>query len=224
MEPLTEEAKELITLSIFEEPSQRYGAFFALYKDLLTLFEDSQEFANDDRPGPTRLGLSHQDVINTLSILRSNVRATREELEECLRDRGAPCAFSALLSVAVQTMAMVDPNAGQTSGLKFPPTSYRPSPWLPREPLVYFLGRSFDEGSEYAASPERIAPLTAWNLQKRTGVVFRRTDDLREHLIYDPRSHTLFIFHQVCLLKNQLKRAKKRGLKGYHRMESSLPA
>jgi hypothetical protein len=47
--------------------------------------------------------------------------------------------------------------------------------------------------------------LKGWKLKKRAHVKFRPTDNLAEHLLYDPQDNVVRVFHQTALLKAHLR-------------------
>ncbi|KAI6080367.1 hypothetical protein F4821DRAFT_251651 [Hypoxylon rubiginosum] len=51
--------------------------------------------------------------------------------------------------------------------------------------------------------------LKAWKLKHRHGIQIVPTNDLIQHLLYDSRTQTLTVFHQVAWLKAQLRHAAK---------------
>jgi hypothetical protein len=54
--------------------------------------------------------------------------------------------------------------------------------------------------------------LKAWKLKKRYKVKLRPTDDLAEHLVFDPQLRTLKIFRHVSFLRAHLRRSKSENI------------
>lgn len=68
-----------------------------------------------------------------------------------------------------------------------------------------------------------MAALKAWKIQKRAGIIFTPTKDLKEHLLYEPQSHTLLIFNQAASLKYHLNKDRRQILSLNATMDESLP-
>lgn len=66
----------------------------------------------------------------------------------------------------------------------------------------------------------RKTSLKAWKLTKRYGIKIKGTNNLLEHLVLDPKSMTLKVFHQVSFLRAHLKKSKQEPLNLY--FEESL--
>ncbi|KAK7423825.1 hypothetical protein QQZ08_008868 [Neonectria magnoliae] len=54
--------------------------------------------------------------------------------------------------------------------------------------------------------------LKAWKLERRYGIEIKTTNNLLEHLAYDPPTMTLKVFHQMSFLRAQLQRTKGESL------------
>lgn len=117
MDPTTTDGREAIALSVFGESSDRCDA----------------------------IKLQHQDITNTLALLRENVGTPKRDLERRIAHVAPPLTISALLHVAVDFMVMINPDAGPKYEVPSSLGSYRPSPWLPEESLVRFLEHSFPQ-------------------------------------------------------------------------------
>ncbi|KAK7409099.1 hypothetical protein QQX98_008707 [Neonectria punicea] len=54
--------------------------------------------------------------------------------------------------------------------------------------------------------------LKAWKLRRRYGIEIKATNNLLEHLAYDPRTMTLKVFHQMSFLRAHLQQTKDESL------------
>jgi hypothetical protein len=50
--------------------------------------------------------------------------------------------------------------------------------------------------------------LKAWKLKKRCNLEFIPTDNITEHLLYDPKTKIVQVFHHMAYLKAHLRRSK----------------
>ncbi|KAL3960399.1 hypothetical protein ACCO45_005516 [Purpureocillium lilacinum] len=156
---------------------------------------------------------THEAVLRVSNILKERTQATKAEITECLQDDhgGSSSTTQNVINLAVQAMVMVDAGAKDWHSTDFVLGGYRPTSWLPNESFQAFVERSFPLGLESSSGSvrqaiEQRASMKAWKLQKRLGVRFRRTNNLAEHLLFDPRRNCLYLFHHVAFLKANLER------------------
>ncbi|KAH6869268.1 hypothetical protein B0T10DRAFT_418762, partial [Thelonectria olida] len=86
---------------------------------------------------------------------------------------------------------------------------YRHASWLPDEAFIDFVARCFPQVS--SGRRDRVATvlddkssLKAWKLKDRLGINFRGTNNLADHLLFDPRNQILYLFHHTAYLKAHL--------------------
>ncbi|KAI1379961.1 hypothetical protein F4677DRAFT_408127 [Hypoxylon crocopeplum] len=86
--------------------------------------------------------------------------------------------------------------------------------WKGNQSFADFLEHSFPYQRETDAGVTlgEKTSLKAWKLVKRYGIKIRGTDNLLEHLSYNPRERTLTIFHHVAYLRCHLRRSKDKSL------------
>ncbi|KZL69711.1 uncharacterized protein CT0861_09246 [Colletotrichum tofieldiae] len=209
-------------------PDISLPAFSALYNDLL--HKDSDFLVNLD---PADNGsISDRDVMLAVDLLREDPCLTKEstahKVEEALARRRSQTKIDSLINLAVQVTVMVDCAAKERHSTGFAVGGYRPISWLQKETFLEFVTRSFPTDADSAAA-ERVeaavdekAALKAWKLQKRLGLQFRGTHNLSEHLLLDPRSNCLYLFHHAGFLKAQLRRARDQSQPLTHGMGDSL--
>lgn len=87
---------------------------------------------------------------------------------------------------------------------------YVPAKWELTEPFDSFVQRAVLRSSNDILNPSFIEykkDLKAWKLKKRHKLKFRPTDNIMEHLLYDPETRVVKIFHHTSYLKAQLARS-----------------
>ncbi|KAF5012916.1 hypothetical protein FDECE_1050 [Fusarium decemcellulare] len=182
-----------------------FSAYFRLYDDLASR---DYSFSYHHLPTPR----THQDVLYTAELLRSNIQSTKEEATVHLHnDRTATGNVDNIINMAVQAMIMIDSAARDWHTADFVLGEYQPISWEPQESFASFVERSFPISRQPACTDSTNAiahksKLKAWKLQKRLGLRFLATDNLSEHLLLNPKKNTLYLFHQVAYLKAHLER------------------
>jgi hypothetical protein len=213
MPPTTARDRDEIARRLLGAPD-RFPAYFALY-ETLTSRANARVIQIDDAASKVPGNLYHQGVLFATAVLTQHVDKTLAEViaELQRQNEKQPTIYDieGTVNVAVQAMLMIDCAARDAHSGTFMLGGYRPTSWLSHERLTDFLDRSFpralesDEENIRAALQNRSA-LKAWKLKTRLGITFRGTDNLAEHLLFDPRHHVLYLFHHAAWLKAQLAR------------------
>lgn len=163
-----------------------------------------------------RSGLSsHADVLSAVSRLKSQCNQRLEEFQEeafpdCLPENRERAA-----KATVQLAFMIDPSSrdGFSMAYRIENEDAFPVKWLPNETFIQFFNTAFPtEPLDFWHSSLRKRSLKAWKLKRRLGIQLRPTNDLAEHLVYNPRMKTLAVFHQVEYLKAQVRHTAHRSL------------
>ncbi|CAG9938596.1 unnamed protein product [Clonostachys rosea f. rosea IK726] len=87
--------------------------------------------------------------------------------------------------------------------------------WEGSVSFVTFIQDAFDSVSLPCNKPHQDRSkkqLKAWKLSKRFSIKIRKTNNLLEHLILDPKNMTLKVFHQVSFLRAHLEKTKNEPL------------
>jgi hypothetical protein len=166
---------------------------------------------------------SHRDVLRAVSMLRESCAITREQFQQAAfpgcKQEDADVATRAVVRLAF----MFDPASKSefSSGYKVQNEESFPVMWQPKETLTAFVQSAFP------TSPRSIWPastaarsLKAWKLKQRHGLRILPTNDLVQHLLYNPRSRTLSVFHHVEYLKAQIRYTADQNLN--EKIEMSL--
>jgi hypothetical protein len=158
---------------------------------------------------------SHEDILWILCDLRANHHNTYLEFKQKLRARWQAALDSEIdhaINIAVHLMVMIDCTIVDSHSEGYEIDGYRPSKWQSSERFIDFIHNSFplDTGADrlqILEAQRNCNMLKAWKLKKRAHVTFKPTDDLREHLLYDPRENTIRLFRHTAFVKALLRRS-----------------
>lgn len=163
-----------------------------------------------------RSGLSsHTDVLSAVSRLKFQCNQRLEEFQKEAFPDCLPVNRERAAKTTVQLAFMIDPSSrdGFPMAYRFENEDAFPVKWLPNETFIQFFNTAFPtEPLDFWHSSIRKRSLKAWKLKRRLGIQLRPTNDLAEHLVYNPRMKTLTVFHQVEYLKAQVRHTAHRSL------------
>ena len=193
---------------------KRLGRFFEHYNSLAASYDP------DLGPGEVPCIRSHEELFTIIQELKNKPGVTRTELAGSLfgkrTEPSSPADQNQAINLAVKVFATVNCSAqGQSSGL----LEHGPhrTPWRNGVAFSQFIEEIFPTTDHPSLNEENSgsvsdikAQLTAKKLQKRAGLRFRPTDDLRRHLVLDSRNSTVEIFHHTAFLKEHLKLTKNK--------------
>jgi hypothetical protein len=201
--------KQIVTRDLFgaEDKFRSFSTYFNLY-DSLTAPQYSTVQLH-----PSALN-SHEDIRRLALELRANPQATREEF----RAKTFPQHFAnpetlldqdRAINVAVQLTSMIDCSDKDRHSEDYEIGGFRPVQWGNSERFIDFVGKTFpinvrDQGKVRTAMKEKNT-LKCWKLRKRAHIKFLPTDNLAEHLLYDPYDNVVRIFRQTAFLKAHLR-------------------
>ena len=155
--------------------------------------------------------LLDSQVLEIAGLLKSNPRWTRIEALSKL-PRGSKQEFSDedvenALDIAVQAMLMIDSVATRGHAADFRLGGLRPKCWASNDSFVQFLESSFPKAVDFSrisSVMEDQDSLKSWKLAKKLKITFKGTNNLADHLLYDSRYNTLYLFHHVAWLNAHL--------------------
>ena len=106
-------------------------------------------------------------------------------------------------------MLMVDCSDKDRHSAGYEVGGFRPVSWEGSERFTDFVRKVFptdvhDREKVRTAMKEKNA-LKCWKLKKRAHIKFLPTDNLAEHLLYDPQDNSVRIFRQTTFVKAQLR-------------------
>lgn len=214
MRTATAAEKRSIVKDLFDaaEKFPSFGTYFRIYDTLTT----PQYAAIQIHPPALS---SHDDVRRLALELRANSQSTREEFRSRvfpghITDPEVAVDQERAINVAVQLLLMIDCSDKARHYEGYEIGGFRPVSWDGSERLVDFVGKAF---SACVHRPEMVRTamkeknaLKCWKLKKRTHVKFLPTDNLAEHLLYDPKDNTVRIFRQTAFLKAHLRLSASR--------------
>jgi hypothetical protein len=190
-----------------EEKFHSFTTYFKIYDSLTT-----PEYATIQMQVPAVS--SHNDIRRLALELRANPQSTREEFKDIvfprkLTDPEAAIDQERAINVAVQLLFMIDCSDKDRHSEGYEVDGFRPVSWDGSERFTEFVRKVFPTDTSNrervrAAVKEKNA-LKCWKLKKRAHVKFLPTDNLAEHLLYDPQGNIVRIFRQTAFLKAHLR-------------------
>jgi hypothetical protein len=157
---------------------------------------------------------TNESVIRAVEKLRSECEKTATTfsvdafLSYVNRDKAA--------RQTVRLTYMIDPASQDDypNGFRFENEAIFPVKWKPEQTFQEFFKTAFPIANtqEMWTASSKQTSLKAWKLHRRLKVQIVRTDDLAEHLVYNPQTKSLAVFHQVEWLKAQISYIKDRKL------------
>jgi hypothetical protein len=196
--------KEALTVGLLGKNGE-FTAWFRLYEDLVSL----RRF-NINPPTSTQ-AIPHATMLKVARILKNNLTQTRDDcVGAVVRDTEGDFSEDDLknaLNIAVQASFMVDCVATEWHASDFRLGGVRPTCWEANEDFCTFMTRTFPLSTKKKKARvvlENYESLKGWKLAKRIGISFKLTNNLADHLLYDRRHRTVYLFHQVAFLDAQL--------------------
>jgi hypothetical protein len=220
MLPATRDERKSIAMEVFgddvEEMIDSFPAYFNVY-DSLT----SPRIQNVVVPVDEPMLKSHVDVLNLVRNLKASAQSTRCEIRNRefdsrnLISTPVPSVISDMddaINIAVHAMLMIDCAARACYSKGYEVDGFKPVGWEDQESLTDFVKRIFPlDPVQNPPKPWEVRrnrhALKGWKLKKRAHVVFRPTDNLVEHLLYDPHDNSVRLFHHTAFLKAHLRRS-----------------
>jgi hypothetical protein len=156
---------------------------------------------------------THESVVQAVNKLRSGCEKTAEAFwTEAFPPR---VKQEDAARQTVKLAYLVDPASQDdySNGIIFENETVFPVKWQPKQKFKDFFNAAFPTNTqEVWASSSKQTSLKAWKLRQRLKLEIVRTDDLAEHLVYNPQNNSLAVFHQVEWLKAQIRYAERREL------------
>ncbi|RSL69564.1 hypothetical protein CEP53_002196 [Fusarium sp. AF-6] len=158
---------------------------------------------------------SHEDVLSCVEILRSNPKLTFDGFLDAAfaRQDAKPSEKEYAARLVVSAVFMLNCASKDYYSEGFQSGAMRVK-WELNQGFADFLEKSFilNPLLTRTEDEERTVPyrgsLKAWKLVKRNNIRIRPTNNLIDHLLYDPKDRVLNVFHQTMFLQSQIKRCK----------------
>ena len=190
-----------------EDKFSSFSTYFKIYDSLTTPQYSTVQIY------PTALN-SHDDIRRLALELRANPQTTREEFKakvfpQNFADPETVIDQERVINVAVQLTLMIDCSDKDRHCEDYEVGDFRPVRWDSSERFTDFVRKVFptdvhDQGKVRTAIKEKNS-LKCWKLKKRAHIKFLPTDNLAEHLLYDPQDGVVRIFRQTAFLKAHLR-------------------
>lgn len=170
---------------------------------------------------------THESVVQAVKKLRSSSEKTAEAFwteafPHYVYDNQRDAAWQ-----TVKLAYLIDPASRDhhANGWSFENETVYPVKWKPGQKFKDFFNAAFptDTQNVWEASSKK-ASLKAWKLHRRLKLEIVPTNDLAEHLVYNPMTKSLAVFHQVEWLKAQTLHSKAMDRKLDEAVEVSLAA
>lgn len=148
---------------------------------------------------------THADVIKAVDLLKQNATVPKTSFQDQVFGETDELEKEHVVRRIVKVAFMIDCASKDDFSDNYQLHRSFPVKWASAQSFVEFLERTFAT-SEPLSFHARFShrSLRAWKLKKRYGTRFMPTDDLVQHLLYDPRSATLKIFHHTAFIKANL--------------------
>ena len=219
MEPLTVNLHKAIA-EIYIGPGasehlNKYKAYLKHYQKSTVLPSPEKAIYQIDRPP---LG-SHAHIEHLVTKLRDEPTITRLQFENVLcagketLEQESQHAIRTILRVGFMLDCVSKSSKASRKGVR--------SQWQSSESFADFVARRIPKSEQGILIPdEDITASAVWRLKQRSGVRIEKTDDIADHLLYNPDTRVLKIFHQMAYLRAQLRRSQ--GVAASLDLESSL--
>lgn len=159
---------------------------------------------------------THVDVLTYAKILCENGTLSRDETTKRWFDKQVATAteIDHIMRAVVNVTFMIncDERDYYPKGID---CGTRRAKWERNQSFLNFLETSFlplQQSANVGLALGDQTSLKAWKLARRYGIQIRGTDNLLEHLLYDPRQRTLMIFHHAAYLRSHLRHSKDDSL------------
>jgi hypothetical protein len=187
------------------KPASDFSAYFQLYESVLCPSSIGNRVIQVDNP----VFKTHKDVLECAKRLRLEPMLTREHLASAVfpyhvSTRDKEDAIRSVLRISF----MLDCSLKDKYSEGFEVDGYSPARWEANEPFVTYLQRAIPKSHNQQGSGFEIQrykkTLRAWKLKERYKLQFRPTNNILEHLLYDPITRVVKVFHHTAYLKAHL--------------------
>jgi hypothetical protein len=190
----------------------RLNRYFQFYKAIVQTYVEGTT-------AKQRSLQTHGDVFDAIGELKRNPDMTRASFQEKFVHEGRPSsltdeALQDATALVVKVLVMTDCSALHHSSDRLEKGDYRVH-WREEEAFSKYLQDLFPTTNHPILSHgdndllvDMKWDLRATKLQKRLGIRFRPTHDIRNHLRFDRRRNEVELFHYTTFIKEQLRATK----------------
>lgn len=188
---------------------EKYSAFLQLYEESTApLRVDGGHVIQIDES----LLENHERLGEVVTDLRKNPAWTRAQFAKAIwpqssgSDREKRNEHRAIAAV-VQVGFMLNCNLRDQHSKGHRIGDWTPPRWEGKEPFRDFVERAIPRQKLASSEPlQHKGLLKIWKLAKRCGMGIDATNNISEHLLYDPHTNRLRVFHHTSWLHAQLER------------------
>ena len=184
---------------------QKHSAFASFYEEAAYLQAAEDEFC---KIGVPVLG-THERVRELVQNLRDDPSCTKQILQQAIchniayPEDDVEHAVRTIIRMGFMLDCTLTKNFSRIYCLR----NYVPQRWKLQDSFEDFIKSSIPRQVMGALAPyEYKGLISAIGLRNRCKTILQRTDNIADHLQYDPNSRTLKIFHQMDYLRAQLGR------------------
>lgn len=213
-------ATQLLGCQLFDNTTNTaFKAYFDYYN--LTICPSTPEDTVLHITSPA-LG-NHGQVLEYSRSLCASPHITRDQLIESFSSKAPNTSEVEREHVArsvVSVTFMIDCDSKKYYSQGFGRESLPGATWENDQSFLDFVKQSFsvelrrsaDRWESVKDALDEKKSLKAWKLVRRCGMKIRPTNNLLEHLQYEPKEKVLKVFHQVAFLRAALRRTKEQPL------------
>lgn len=155
---------------------------------------------------------NHDDLTDIIYLIQQRPDLPRKELiqihfssyRSALPD---PLDQNRAFDLAMRVLTMIECSPRRCSRVNWSP-GFAPIPWYADDSARQFIGRAFQRHAALDVEDEfdrsTFGKLAATSLERRKKIKLVGTYDLQKHLLLEPESRTLYIYHHVGFLKEYL--------------------
>ncbi|KAK7750338.1 hypothetical protein SLS62_007746 [Diatrype stigma] len=202
--------------------SSRFESYFEHYCSIVCPSAPGDAVIQLDTP----VLRTHTDVTDCVRLLVQDPKVSFDEFVAKTVDQKSEGASLRekrhVARVAVEVPFAVNCTFGDHYSDNFSQGFYKHFKWDGDVSFLDFMENAFTVGIEKVQSTEeqwnntemmaKKASLKAWKLTNRYGIHIRGTDNILEHLMFDAKSKTLKVFHQVAFIRAHLEKSKHESL------------
>lgn len=211
--PTDAERKDIAKTFLSDEAAkvpEEYGAYFTYYNALFSKMSGGHVL---DITTPAYS--NHGSVILFFNTLIRDTSHTETKFSSFFAAGVEIEARGYAVRALLKASLMIDCAPKEQSPKRQRIVDFVPRPWEQLQPFAQFVERCFPSPAQSKKvrhqSPDALEQrrkLKAWKLKWRYAVRLRPTDNLAEHLAFDPKRRKLLVFRQVGFLKAHLHRSR----------------
>lgn len=149
---------------------------------------------------------THSDIIDAVLGLKQNATLSKSSFQNQAFGEAEELDKEYAARIIVKIAFMIDCASRDDFSDSYQVHNSFPVKWVATQNFIEFLNNTFPTTESrpfHARSSNR--PIKAWKLNRRYRIRFVPTNDLVQHLLYDPQASTVKVFHQAAFIKAHLR-------------------